>query len=144
MWNVHFPWVVTLPTESQFLPLWPHTRIPPGGSIEFSSVKNSHNTLCYIQYKSSVRWWNNMQKVSNVFLDVHHVQGPPGQKGDQGATEIIDYNGNIQEALQVWQVFTYSNAAYFPHCCCFRVQGGLLYSLVCKLWISSVNGGWAF
>lgn len=28
-------------------------------------------------------------------------QGPPGQKGDQGATEIIDYNGNIQEALQV-------------------------------------------
>ncbi len=32
------------------------------------------------------------------------VQGPPGQKGDQGATEIIDYNGNIQEALQVRQV----------------------------------------
>lgn len=29
------------------------------------------------------------------------TQGPPGQKGDQGATEIIDYNGNIQEALQV-------------------------------------------
>lgn len=35
------------------------------------------------------------------FLDVIDVQGPPGQKGDQGATEIIDYNGNIQEALQV-------------------------------------------
>lgn len=29
------------------------------------------------------------------------LQGPPGQKGDQGATEIIDYNGNIHEALQV-------------------------------------------
>lgn len=29
------------------------------------------------------------------------MQGPPGQKGDVGATEIIDYNGNIQEALQV-------------------------------------------
>lgn len=29
------------------------------------------------------------------------MQGPPGQKGEQGATEIIDYNGNIQEALQV-------------------------------------------
>ncbi|KAJ7327054.1 hypothetical protein JRQ81_016813 [Phrynocephalus forsythii] len=28
------------------------------------------------------------------------LQGPPGQKGDQGATEIIDYNGNIHEALQ--------------------------------------------
>lgn len=37
----------------------------------------------------------------NVFPNVNHVQGPPGQKGDQGATEIIDYNGNIQEALQV-------------------------------------------
>ena len=35
------------------------------------------------------------------FLNVDNVQGPPGQKGDQGATEIIDYNGNIQEALQV-------------------------------------------
>lgn len=33
--------------------------------------------------------------MENVF------QGPPGQKGDQGATEIIDYNGNIHEALQV-------------------------------------------
>lgn len=33
-----------------------------------------------------------------VFL---YIQGPPGQKGDPGATEIIDYNGNIQEALQV-------------------------------------------
>ena len=29
------------------------------------------------------------------------TQGPPGEKGDQGTTEIIDYNGNIQEALQV-------------------------------------------
>lgn len=29
------------------------------------------------------------------------LQGPPGDKGDPGATEIIDYNGNIQEALQV-------------------------------------------
>lgn len=29
------------------------------------------------------------------------LQGPPGEKGDPGATEIIDYNGNIQEALQV-------------------------------------------
>lgn len=29
------------------------------------------------------------------------TQGPPGDKGDQGTTEIIDYNGNIQEALQV-------------------------------------------
>lgn len=28
-------------------------------------------------------------------------QGPPGEKGEPGATEIIDYNGNIQEALQV-------------------------------------------
>lgn len=38
----------------------------------------------------------------NVFLwFVPCVQGPPGQKGDPGATEIIDYNGNIQEALQV-------------------------------------------
>lgn len=46
------------------------------------------------------------QNVWNVFLDVNHVQGPPGQKGDQGATEIIDYNGNIQEALQVRPVFT--------------------------------------
>lgn len=27
-------------------------------------------------------------------------QGPPGQKGDPGATEIIDYNGNLHEALQ--------------------------------------------
>ncbi|XP_077892252.1 uncharacterized protein LOC144372927 [Ictidomys tridecemlineatus] len=27
-------------------------------------------------------------------------RGPPGQKGDQGATEIIDYNGNLHEALQ--------------------------------------------
>lgn len=40
------------------------------------------------------------------FLNVNNVQGPPGQKGDQGATEIIDYNGNIQEALQVRQVVT--------------------------------------
>lgn len=38
-----------------------------------------------------------------VSFDVNHAQGPPGQKGDQGATEIIDYNGNIQEALQVRQ-----------------------------------------
>lgn len=29
------------------------------------------------------------------------IQGPPGEKGEQGTTEIIDYNGNIQEALQV-------------------------------------------
>lgn len=36
-----------------------------------------------------------------MFIGVGHVQGPPGQKGEQGATEIIDYNGNIQEALQV-------------------------------------------
>lgn len=43
----------------------------------------------------------------SVFLTVNNVQGPPGQKGDQGATEIIDYNGNIQEALQVRQVVTY-------------------------------------
>lgn len=28
-------------------------------------------------------------------------QGPPGEKGEPGATEIIDYNGNLQEALQV-------------------------------------------
>lgn len=42
-------------------------------------------------------------KCLNVFIC---VQGPPGQKGDQGATEIIDYNGNIQEALQVRQVIT--------------------------------------
>lgn len=28
-------------------------------------------------------------------------QGPPGQKGEQGVTEIIDYNGNIHQALQV-------------------------------------------
>lgn len=41
----------------------------------------------------------------NVFLNAG-VQGPPGQKGDQGATEIIDYNGNIQEALQVRHVLT--------------------------------------
>lgn len=40
--------------------------------------------------------------VWNVFVWFFHcVQGPPGQKGDVGATEIIDYNGNIQEALQV-------------------------------------------
>lgn len=37
----------------------------------------------------------------NVLLGVNRAQGPPGQKGDQGATEIIDYNGNLQEALQV-------------------------------------------
>ena len=35
-----------------------------------------------------------------IFLE-NILQGPPGQKGDQGATEIIDYNGNIHEALQV-------------------------------------------
>lgn len=29
------------------------------------------------------------------------LKGPAGEKGDQGTTEIIDYNGNIQEALQV-------------------------------------------
>lgn len=38
-----------------------------------------------------------------MYVNVH-VQGPPGQKGDQGATEIIDYNGNIQDALQVRHV----------------------------------------
>lgn len=47
-----------------------------------------------------------MYVVSNVFLYVINIQGPPGHKGDQGATEIIDYNGNIQEALQVRQVVT--------------------------------------
>lgn len=45
--------------------------------------------------------------VNTLMLMWHHscylasTQGPPGEKGDQGATEIIDYNGNIQEALQV-------------------------------------------
>ncbi len=35
------------------------------------------------------------------------VQGPPGEKGDQGTTEILDYNGNIQEALQVSGIISY-------------------------------------
>lgn len=46
--------------------------------------------------------WKNMQDAL-MYVNVH-VQGPPGQKGDQGATEIIDYNGNIQDALQVRHV----------------------------------------
>lgn len=33
---------------------------------------------------------------------MYSLKGPAGEKGDQGTTEIIDYNGNIQEALQVW------------------------------------------
>lgn len=53
--------------------------------------------LYYMQYGTTC-------KVFKVLPDVDHVQGPPGQKGDQGATEIVDYNGNIQEALQVRQV----------------------------------------
>lgn len=32
---------------------------------------------------------------------IYLLKGPAGEKGDQGTTEIIDYNGNIQEALQV-------------------------------------------
>lgn len=56
--------------------------------------------LCLVQYR---RTWG-----LNVFSDVNNVQGPPGQKGDQGATEIIDYNGNIQEALQVRQVINFN------------------------------------
>lgn len=46
------------------------------------------------------------EHMQSALLNVNNVQGPPGQKGDQGATEIIDYNGNIQEALQVRQVIT--------------------------------------
>jgi len=34
---------------------------------------------------------------SNIIV----IQGLPGEKGEPGTTEIIDYNGNIQEALQV-------------------------------------------
>lgn len=49
---------------------------------------------------NSLIWYNHVWN-KNVFNGVGHVQGPPGQKGEQGATEIIDYNGNIQEALQV-------------------------------------------
>lgn len=32
---------------------------------------------------------------------IYLLKGPAGEKGDQGTTEIIDYSGNIQEALQV-------------------------------------------
>lgn len=49
------------------------------------------------------------------------VQGPPGQKGDPGATEIIDYNGNIQEALQVRQA---AAAAVKPSV--YRKEGDIL------------------
>lgn len=42
-----------------------------------------------------------------LHLYIVFVQGPPGEKGEQGTTEIIDYNGNIQEALQVSGIISY-------------------------------------
>lgn len=57
------------------------------------------------------------------------MQGPPGQKGDVGATEIIDYNGNIQEALQVRPA-----AAAKSNPSDFRNWDILRYFLVLLLW----------
>lgn len=84
-----------MPADNQFLLVYPHREYHQGAAVkpDLGPAQYLSNVM-YIQYGTTC-------KVLNMLLDVNHVQGPPGQKGDQGATEIIDYNGNLQEALQV-------------------------------------------